>query len=73
MHRAWSWNPEPAMDGVEDVEVECPYCGEVFGILTDTCFPSVEMIEDCSVCCRPIQLSLRFSGGEIVSLDAQPA
>ncbi len=27
MHRAWSWNPDPAMDGVEDVEVECPYCG----------------------------------------------
>lgn len=61
------------MDRVEDVEVECPYCGEVFGILVDTGFPSLEMIEDCSVCCHPIQLSLRFHAGELVSLNARPA
>jgi hypothetical protein len=58
------------MDGVEDVEIECPYCGELFGILADTSHPTVEMIEDCSVCCHPIQLSLRFSGGELVSVQA---
>jgi hypothetical protein len=58
------------MDGVEDVEIECPYCGELFGILADTSHPSVEMIEDCSVCCHPIQLSLRFSRGELVSVQA---
>jgi hypothetical protein len=28
------------------------------------------MIEDCSVCCHPIQLSLRFSDGELVSMEA---
>jgi hypothetical protein len=61
------------MDGVDDIEVECPYCGEFFGILVDTGFGSVEMIEDCSVCCRPIQLTLRFEGGELVSLDARAA
>jgi len=58
------------MDGVEDVEIECPYCGEFFGILADTSHASVEMIEDCSVCCHPIQLSLRFAGGELVSVEA---
>jgi hypothetical protein len=40
--------------------------------LVDTSHSSVEMIEDCSVCCHPIQLSLRFSGGALVSVDAQP-
>lgn len=59
------------MDRIEDVEVECPYCGEIFGILVDTCHGSLEMIEDCSVCCRPIQLSLRFEDGELASLDAR--
>ncbi len=61
------------MDQVEDIEIECPYCGELFGILVDTTFSSLEMIEDCSVCCQPIQLSIRFSGGEVVSLEAQPS
>ncbi len=61
------------MDRVEDLEVECPYCGELFGTLVDTDFASLEMIEDCSVCCRPIQLSLRFERGELISLEARPA
>ncbi|MFZ9920629.1 MAG: CPXCG motif-containing cysteine-rich protein [Terrimicrobiaceae bacterium] len=61
------------MDGVEDVEIECPYCGEVFGILVDTGFGTLEMIEDCSVCCHPIQLTIRFEGGEMVTLDARAA
>jgi hypothetical protein len=61
------------MDGVDDVEVECPHCGELFGILVDTGFGSVEMIEDCSVCCHPIQLTLRFEGGELISIDARTA
>ncbi|MCX6974104.1 MAG: CPXCG motif-containing cysteine-rich protein [Verrucomicrobia bacterium] len=61
------------MDQMEDVEIECPYCGETFGILVDTSFASLEMIEDCSVCCHPIQLNLRFSGGEIVSVEAKPS
>jgi hypothetical protein len=58
------------MDGVEDIEIECPYCGELFGILADTSHSSVEMIEDCSVCCHPIQLTLRFSAGELISVEA---
>jgi len=61
------------MDQVEDVEIECPYCGETFGILVDTNYASLEMIEDCSVCCHPIQLTLRFEGGELISIDARAA
>jgi hypothetical protein len=30
------------------------------------------MIEDCSVCCHPIQLVVRFERGELVSLEAKP-
>jgi hypothetical protein len=61
------------VDGVEDVEVECPYCGEIFGTLSDTCYGSIDTVEDCSVCCRPIRIRMTFSGGELVSIDAQPA
>ena len=30
-------------------------------------------IEDCSVCCRPIQLTLSLSDGEIAELTAEAA
>lgn len=59
------------MDSVDDIALECPYCGETICILVDTRYESIDMIEDCSVCCRPIQLNLRFRGGELVSLSAE--
>ena len=46
------------MHTVEPVSIECPYCGETIEILVD---PSVERqsyIEDCQVCCRPINLTV---------------
>jgi len=30
-----------------------------------------EYIEDCEVCCRPIELLFRFSGEELVSFEAR--
>jgi hypothetical protein len=61
------------MDLLDDVEIECPHCGEMFAISVDTAFPLCEMIEDCAVCCRPMQLLIRCSGGEIDSIDVSRA
>ena len=42
------------MDWVEEILIECPQCGESFAIQIETASEgSVEMIEDCAVCCRP--------------------
>jgi hypothetical protein len=60
------------MDSVDDVALDCPYCGEVFCILVDTSYESLDMVEDCSVCCRPIHVTMKFSGGEMVFLNAEP-
>jgi hypothetical protein len=30
-----------------------------------------EYIEDCEVCCRPIELFFKFSGDELVSFEAK--
>ena len=38
----------------EEVEIECPYCGERITLLVDCSAGSQEYIEDCQVCCRPI-------------------
>ena len=34
--------------------VQCPYCGESIGVLVDHSVPLQNYIEDCQVCCRPI-------------------
>jgi len=38
--------------------VACPYCWETFSILLDSIDGIVEYIEDCQVCCHPIQFRI---------------
>jgi hypothetical protein len=42
------------------VEVTCPYCGEVFATLVDTAGEDAAYIEDCPVCCAPIEFSVSW-------------
>ncbi len=37
-------------------QINCPYCGERIDILVDPGDAGVAYIEDCQVCCRPIEL-----------------
>lgn len=56
---------------LDSVFVSCPFCGERFEALVDTSAGDAEYIEDCPVCCRPIELHLRTgSDGELQGLDA---
>jgi len=43
---------------LDSQDIECPYCGEVIGLLLDTSAGSQRYIEDCHVCCRPITVVL---------------
>ncbi len=38
----------------------CPYCGEPIELLIDPSAGEQSYIEDCQVCCRPIEISLRI-------------
>jgi Cysteine-rich CPXCG len=38
--------------------IQCPYCGESIELLVDTSIDHQHYIEDCSVCCRPIELDV---------------
>lgn len=40
------------------VVLACPYCGESIELLIDGSVPDQRYIEDCQVCCRPIQLTV---------------
>jgi hypothetical protein len=44
-------------------DIYCPYCGESQTVLIDTSEEEQTYIEDCQVCCRPIDF--------IVSVDNQ--
>ena len=44
--------------GVQLQRVQCPYCGEHFDTQLDTSSGSTRYIEDCQVCCRPIEFCL---------------
>jgi DNA-directed RNA polymerase subunit RPC12/RpoP len=45
----------------ETSDVYCPYCGERIEILIDLSIDQQEYVEDCSVCCRPILLSIQVT------------
>lgn len=39
------------------VTVQCPYCGEAFETLVDLSAGPATYVEDCQVCCQPIEMS----------------
>jgi hypothetical protein len=47
---------------LEECLVTCPYCWEPIPLLVDRSGGSAEYIEDCSVCCRPLVVTLKVIG-----------
>jgi hypothetical protein len=60
------------MNLLENIEVICPYCGETFSLEADTEAGSYATTEDCSVCCRPIALSIRCHPGVVEGINVEP-
>ena len=57
---------------VQPVRLRCPYCGERFEALVDASAGGADYVEDCPVCCRPIEMHLRVDDdGGIDGLDAE--
>jgi len=51
---------------LEAVVIHCPYCGEAFETSVDLSAGSQRYIEDCAVCCKPIEVLLRVGAdGEL--------
>jgi transcription elongation factor Elf1 len=49
---------------------QCPYCLAEISMLVDTSIPSQKYIEDCEVCCNPIEIKVEIDEGIISSFDA---
>lgn len=53
----------------EDIIVDCPYCGEQFETIVDISGGDQRYIEDCPVCCRPIEFQVRVDArGELLEV-----
>lgn len=48
----------------------CPYCWEEISFVLDTSLEGQIYIEDCEVCCRPIQINYSVENFEIVDFQA---
>lgn len=59
------------MDPSESAHIHCPYCGELLEITVDSSVGRQEYIEDCQVCCKPIQFRIRVSADGISSIDVR--
>lgn len=46
------------MDLLQSAAVQCPYCGETLDIDVDCSVPEQSYIEDCQVCCQPINVQV---------------
>ena len=45
--------------GTKFVVVHCPYCGEGFETSADASAGPCKYVEDCQVCCQPIEVELK--------------
>ena len=49
----------------------CPYCGEQISMILDLSVRSQVYVEDCEVCCNPIEVSYTVEDGEVLTFNAK--
>lgn len=54
-------------EGVQLQRVECPYCGESFETQVDVSSGSTCYVEDCQICCQPIEFAVEVADTGVLS------
>ena len=57
------------MNGLHESDICCPYCGEKITVLVDCSVQEQEYIEDCQVCCQPINFSVSIENNDIPTIN----
>jgi len=50
---------------------QCPHCWEDISMLLDVSIHKQTYIEDCEVCCNPIEITATFDNSELNGFEAQ--
>lgn len=59
------------MPQLPSADIECPYCGEVITVFVDDSAGDQDYIEDCQVCCKPIQIRVRLDQDGYPEVEAR--
>ncbi len=53
---------------MNEIHIQCPYCLQAISILLDTgVYENTTIIEDCEVCCRPLEITYDVYEGAVTS------
>lgn len=50
---------------------QCPYCWEEISMLMDSSITKQTYVEDCEVCCNPIEVTSQFRNNELLAFGAK--
>ena len=56
------------MELIVETQISCPHCGETFPFNVDTSLAEQSLVEDCTVCCRPINIAIYCRPGELLDV-----
>lgn len=58
----------------EEIEVPfaCPFCQAPITMLLDPSVPAQTYVEDCEVCCHPIEVRYAVEDGALAAFSAEP-
>ena len=59
------------MNLLQENTISCPYCGEMITILVDGSVEEQQYIEDCQVCCRPIDIRITVYADGSCQIEAR--
>lgn len=53
-------------------QIQCPYCGEGLEILIDCSAGNQHYIEDCQICCAPIEIAVEVTeSGQLAAMHCK--
>ncbi|MGV8946056.1 MAG: CPXCG motif-containing cysteine-rich protein [Lutibacter sp.] len=58
---------------MEEHFFQCPYCWEEISILLDPSVANQTYIEDCEVCCNPLEFTVKFEDEQLINFTVQQA
>ncbi len=50
--------------------IQCPYCGETIDLAIDDSVEQQRYVEDCHVCCRPINIAVTVEEDGSIAVQA---
>ncbi|MEZ7496120.1 CPXCG motif-containing cysteine-rich protein [Leeuwenhoekiella aequorea] len=56
---------------MEEHFFQCPHCWEEISMLLDVSVSHQVYVEDCEVCCNPIELTVAYEDGVLTTFSAQ--